>query len=114
MKPTPLPLPLLLASLCLSAWAGPGELVPGPRRSELRVAVDEHRAANREEVRREEAAAGRHLTPAELAELRAQVRQQWMPRSQIVQSAESLAAGRIMMNPLVGGAPPSGPPGQRP
>jgi len=115
MKPTPLPLPLLLASLCLSAWAGPGEPGPGgPRRSELRVAVDEHRAANREEVRREEAAAGRHLTPAELAELRAQVRQQWMPRSQIVQSAESPAAGRLMANPLIGGAPPSGPPGTRP
>jgi hypothetical protein len=107
---------MLLASLCLSAWADSADPASrnGPRRSELRVAVEQHRAAQREEVRREEAAAGRHLTPAELAELREQVRQQWMPRSQIIRSAESPAAGRIMTNPLIGGAPPSGPPGRRP
>ena len=45
-------------------------------RDDVRRTVEGHRAAQREEVRREEAAAGRRLTPAELAELRKQVRQQ--------------------------------------
>ncbi|VTU27666.1 hypothetical protein [Variovorax sp. PBL-E5] len=113
MKPTLLTLPFLLASLCLSAWADSVEVLPasGPRRSELRDAVDAHRAASRDEVRREEAAAGRHLTPAELAELREQVRRQWMPRSQVVQSAESQPAERMVPNPMMGGGTL---PGQRP
>ena len=53
------------------------------RRNEVRDAVEAHRAAKREEVRREEAAAGRRLTAAELAELRQQVRQQWTPRQEL-------------------------------
>ena len=36
-------------------------------RDDVRRTVEGHRAAQREEVRREEAAAGRRLTPAELA-----------------------------------------------
>ncbi|MDB5732592.1 MAG: hypothetical protein JWQ03_2487 [Variovorax sp.] len=43
----------------------------------MRDAVEAHRTAKREQVLREEAWTGRHLTPAELAELRRQVRQQW-------------------------------------
>jgi hypothetical protein len=54
--------------------------VGGATRHEVRQAVEAHRSAQREEVRREEAAAGRRLTAAELAELRSQVRQQWTPR----------------------------------
>jgi hypothetical protein len=49
------------------------------RRSEVRDAVAAHRAAQREEIRREEAIAGRRLTAAELFELRQQVRGQWTP-----------------------------------
>lgn len=54
--------------------------VGGVTRQEVREAVQAHRAAQREEIQREEASAGRRLTPAELAELRSQVRQQWAPR----------------------------------
>ncbi|WP_218668859.1 hypothetical protein [Variovorax sp. KK3] len=69
-------------------------------RSEVRDAVEAHRAEKREEVRRQEAAAGRRLTPAELAELRQQVRQQWVPRQpELIQSAESHPAERMMPPP---------------
>ena len=70
------------------------------RRNEVRDAVEAHRAAKREEVRREEAAAGRRLTAAELAELRQQVRQQWTPRQEIVHSAESQPAERMATTPF--------------
>ena len=85
---------------CLSAPAGAepwGFLRVGdPRRNEVREAVDAHRAAKREEVRRQEAAAGRRLTAAELAQLRQQVRQQWTPRQDVVESAESQPAERVV------------------
>ena len=97
---------ILLLCCSLSAAAQPWEFIrtSDPRRSEVsseaRRAVDAHRAAKREDVRREEAAAGRRLTPAELAELRRQVRQQWVPRQEvrpelIQSSAESQPAERL-------------------
>ncbi len=72
-------MPLLITGLCLPIWASTEGLAsPGdPRRSELREAVETHRSVRPEQVRREEAWTGRHLTPPELAELREQVRQQW-------------------------------------
>ncbi len=71
----------LVFSVCSVSWAATGFLqVGGATRHEVRQAVQAHRAAQREEVQREEASAGRRLTPAELAELRSQVRQQWAPR----------------------------------
>jgi hypothetical protein len=74
----------VLLAVCAwpSVWAMAGSLlqVGGATRGEVRRAVEAHRASQREEVRREEATAGRRLTPAELAELRSQVRQQWSPR----------------------------------
>ena len=75
-------LPVALAfSACSVSWAATGFVqVGGATRHEVRQAVQAHRAAQREEVQREEASAGRRLTPAELAELRSQVRQQWSPR----------------------------------
>lgn len=100
--PAVLALPLLLLA-CL-----PGAVVAESagvlrvsevHRSELRHAVDAHRAARRAEAQREEAAASRRLTAAELAELRQQVREQWMPRSAPVHSAnsaESQPAQRLM------------------
>lgn len=71
----------LVFSACPMSWAATGFLqVGGATRHEVRQAVQAHRAAQREEIQREEASAGRRLTPAELAELRSQVRQQWSPR----------------------------------
>lgn len=71
----------LVFSACSVSWAATGFLqVGGATRQEVRQAVQAHRAAQREEIQREEASAGRRLTPAELAELRSQVRQQWAPR----------------------------------
>jgi hypothetical protein len=74
-------LAVLVFSACSVSWAATGLVqVGGATRHEVRQAVQAHRAAQREELQREEASAGRRLTPAELAELRSQVRQQWSPR----------------------------------
>jgi len=64
----------------------------GPRRDEVRAAVDAHRAEQRDEIRHDEAVAGRRLTPAERAQLREQVRSQWPARPDVTQTAESAAA----------------------
>lgn len=47
-------------------------------RAEVRKAVEAHRAQERDDIRREEAEVGRRLTPAERAELREQIRYQWL------------------------------------
>jgi len=47
-------------------------------RKEVRRAVEAHRAQERDDIRREEAEVGRRLTPAERAELREQIRYQWL------------------------------------
>lgn len=75
-------IPAVLAfAACATSSAASGFLqVGGATRQEVRQAVQAHRAAQREELQREEASAGRRLTPAELSELRSQVRQQWAPR----------------------------------
>ena len=99
-------------------------MVSDQQRSDLRGAVEAHRTATRDEVRREEAAAGRRLTPAELAELRQQVRQQWSPRHDVLQSAatrheavpsgEPQPAERVMPPPAVKDAALAAPRSQRP
>lgn len=103
MRPTFSALPLVFVFAC-----GPSQAVSGDflrvgevRRSEVRDAVAAHRAAQREEVQREEAAAGRRLTAAELFELRQQVRGQWTPPSTgpLGHSAESQPAERIVPTP---------------
>jgi hypothetical protein len=101
MKSTVLTLSVLLSCVSGPAAAEPwGFLRVGDSRSnEMRDAVEAHRAAKREEVRRQEAAAGRRLTAAELAELRQQVRQQWTPRQEVVHSAESQPAERMTPAP---------------
>lgn len=100
MRPTFFVLPLALVFVC-----GPSQAVSGDffrvgevRRNEVRDAVAAHRAAQREEVQREEAAAGRRLTAAELFELRQQVRGQWTPAAAgaLSYSAESQPAERIV------------------
>ncbi|OUM01131.1 hypothetical protein [Variovorax sp. JS1663] len=100
---------LLLLCCALSAQAEPwgfirvGDQRRSEVRAEVREAVEAHRAAKREEIRREEAAVGRRLTPAELVELRQQVRQQWVPRQdprqELIHSAESQPAERLMPPP---------------
>jgi len=100
-------MPLVVASLCVPvllvvpAVAAQDGSTPASqqRRSELRTAVDAHRASQREEVRREEATAGRRLTAAELAELRDQVRQQWAARTELIRSAESQPVERMVSAP---------------
>lgn len=85
---------LFFASACSMSWAVPDGIlqVGGATRYEVRKAVEIHRASQSEEVRREEAAAGRRLTPAELAELRSQVRQQWTPRYDVPRAVEPVVA----------------------
>lgn len=97
MKLTVCTLPVLLASLCIPVAAAQSGWMQlsDQRRNELRDAVETHRASQREEVRREETQAGRRLTAAELAELREQVRQQWMPRNEIVRSPVIATGARV-------------------
>jgi hypothetical protein len=96
-------LPYLLVFACAPALAVSGDFlrVGEVRRNEVRDAVAAHRAAQSEEVRREEAAAGRRLTAAELFELRQQVRGQWTPpgAGALLNSAESQPAERIVPAP---------------
>jgi hypothetical protein len=96
-------LPFILVFACGSTQAVPGELfrVGEVRRNEVRDAVAAHRAAQREEIRREEAMAGRRLTAAELFELRQQVRGQWALSAPgtLLNSAESQPAERIAPAP---------------
>lgn len=99
-------LPILLACTCCPAWAVAGGdflRVGESRRNDVRQAVAAHRAAQRDEIRREEAAAGRRLTAAELHELRQQVRGQWTPPGTPapMNSAESQPAERIAPAPPV-------------
>ncbi|WP_198087565.1 hypothetical protein [Variovorax sp. E3] len=106
-------LPFLLVFACAPALAVPGDYlrVGEVRRSEVRDAVAAHRAAQREEVRREEAAAGRRLTAAELFELRQQVRGQWTPPAAgaLLNSAESQPAERIAPAPPTAARPLTAP-----
>lgn len=97
--------PLLFACTCLPTWAGTSDAqrVREPQRNEVRSAVASHRESQREEVQREEQAAGRRLTPAELAELRNQVRQQWSPISDGANAGK--ASGPVDHGPASAGAP---------
>lgn len=81
MKSKPLMLSLMVAASGLPAWAGPpGVLAVGG------ASVGEARGAG----------AARRLSPAELAQLRQQVRQQWTPSQNIAQSAESPPGERMI------------------
>ncbi len=93
-----LPFVLACASLGPVAEAGPVGYFPtgGAQQRSLRDAVEAHRAATRAEAKQGEAIAGRRLTPAELAELRQQVRQQSAPR---LLPTESVPAERMVPAP---------------
>ncbi|MEJ7686338.1 MAG: hypothetical protein WKG52_04690 [Variovorax sp.] len=103
MKSIVLRVPFLLTWSAVSAFAEPVATSRGAEqrtRIEARSAAEAHRAGQRAEVKRVEAAAGRRLTPAELAELRQQVRQQWEPRAELVRSAQSQSTQRLVVTPL--------------
>jgi len=96
----PLTLPPMIRSaalslLCLAAVATPAMAgsewlrVSEPSRAEMRRAVAEHRVEQSDQIRADEAMAGRRLTPAERAELREQVRSEWASRNDPTQTAES-------------------------
>lgn len=72
-------------------------------RKEVRRAVEAHRAQERDDIRREEAEVGRRLTPAERAELREQIRYQWL--------LPSKSAGTARPDDALGSAAPSAPAG---
>jgi hypothetical protein len=85
MKSTVRTLHFLMVCASPQLWAGPevshsaeAAKVNAAQHDAIRGSVERHRAAQREERQREEAAAGRRLTSAELAQLRNQVRQQSM------------------------------------
>lgn len=106
---------LVFASGSALAVSGDFLRVGEVRRNEVRNAVAAHRAAQREEVQREEAAAGRRLTAAELFELRQQVRGQWTPpgAGPLMNSAESQPAERIVPAPPPARDPLTAPRSQR-
>ena len=111
-------LPFILVLVCGPSLAVSGDFfrVGEVRRSEVRDAVAAHRAAQREEMRRGEAIAGRRLTPAELFELRQQVRGQWTPPAAgaLLNSAESQPAERIVpVPPAAASILPTAPRSQR-
>lgn len=92
------PLFWLLAGIGFAAFADPSGLVRvgGERGSELRVAVEAHRAARRADVQHEDVLAGRRLTAQERAELRLQLRRQWAaaPR-ETAQTVQSQSVERL-------------------
>ena len=97
MKPHYFTLPLLLANLCLSAWAGqPGSVALAAAQPPAGRALAAQQVASGEELRRDDASFGRRLSPSELAELRQQVRQQWATAPEAVRSAELPPTGRNM------------------
>jgi hypothetical protein len=71
----------------------------GVRRSNLRDAVEAHRAASQAQAQREDAIAGRRLTVAERFELREQLRRQWGASSGSPRPAETQAAQGIVPQP---------------
>ena len=97
---------LLIAGLCLPLWvAAEGIWAPAKGNDEfngrdLRKAVQAQRVVERDELQREEAWAGKRLTPLELAQLREQVRQQWPGRMSVYSPAESRPLGRVVSTPV--------------
>ncbi|MET0544580.1 MAG: hypothetical protein ABWZ88_22805 [Variovorax sp.] len=111
-----LPLLLICVGPALAApdSAGKSAEVKGgaaqQQRSELREAVESHRSAKRDEVQRDEAAAGRRLTAAERAELREQLRRQWVASSATLHPPEAVQAEtqppeRLSPMPIADAAP---------
>ncbi len=103
----PRPVFWLLAAIGLAASAEPSGFTRAgsEQRTEVRLAVEAHRAARREEVRREEAMAGRRLTAEERAELREQLRRQWAAHGEMAQT-EQTAQSRPPEHIAPGSAPP--------
>ncbi|MBU1360740.1 MAG: hypothetical protein KKC79_07815 [Gammaproteobacteria bacterium] len=80
------------AALTSVATVAPGSSASVSRHRDARVQV---------QVQREEAFMGRRLNPAELAELRRQVRDEWRASQRLIRSAESVPAERLAAEPVV-------------
>lgn len=93
-----LPLLWLLAGTGFAASAQPSGpvRVGNEPRNELRGAIEAHLATRREEVRSEQAFAGRRLAAEERAELREQLRRQWASHGETARTAQSQQAERIV------------------
>src|SRR5688572_27772624 len=98
------PLFVSLALTAPAAWAAGAQSVPTAEqvRVEVRRAVEAHRAQQRDDIRRQEAEVGRRLTAAERAELREQVRYQWLLPSSTPSTSKSPAASSPERPPSVG------------
>lgn len=95
--PPSLVLALSLMATSLSATAAAqalGQDLPRRKapatREQVREAVNAHRAAEQEQIQRDEAIAGRRMTPAERAELREQLRQGWAQRAVPVSAVQPM------------------------
>lgn len=103
---------LLFAGIFLPLWvlAG-GARLPEPGEGEfnardLRKTLEAHHPAQQDELRRSDVWAEKRLTPAELAQLREQVRQQWQSRIAVSAPVESHPAGRSVSAPAPGPVTP--------
>jgi hypothetical protein len=131
MNPTVRSLPFFLFCAFPSFWAASDTprtagvvQIGGAHRDDVRRTVQNHRATQRDEMRRGEAVAGRRLTPAELAELRSQIRQQWAQRLMAEDAASGGAHDGVVkgiddvshkpVRPQGGKAPSERPPGSVP
>ena len=85
---------LLFWLLASAAFAASAQSSEQRANQELRGVIAAQVSARREEVRREEAMAGRRLTAEERAELRAQLRRQWSSQGETAQTAQSQPAER--------------------
>ena len=97
LPPPSLVLALSLMATSLSAAAAAQALgQDSPRRKapatreQVREAVNAHRAAEQEQIQRDEALTGRRMTPAERAELREQLRQEWAQRAVPVSAVQGV------------------------
>ncbi len=102
--PRVFPLLFSLALAAPAAWAAGPQTKPTAEqvRIEVRRAVEAHRAQQRDDIRRQEAEVGRRLTAAERAELREQVRYQWLLPSSAPSTPKPPAAPSPDRQPGVG------------
>jgi hypothetical protein len=108
-------LSLVLVAACPLAQAAHEEVVgAGVHRSELRDAVQFNLGGQVARVQREDALAGRHLNPAERAQLRQQVRRQWVESRQSERVTSVPATATPVADAQPGRVLSGAPQGQRP
>ncbi len=104
-------LTLLIAGACLPVWALAGDPAMQGQNGkwlgvlDLRSAVELHSATQGEEASGREVWSGRRLTLPQLAQLREQVRQQWLDRGAVLSTA-GLDVRAVIAPVLVAGPVP--------